>query len=152
MLYDDPDLYDALLPSSAAQLNFYLNMARESAGSVLELACGSGQLTVPVAAKGLPTTGLDRSAKMPSAARRRAAASGTQVQLVESDIRDFDLGQRFSLIFVARNSFLHLSERDEFAAFFSAVRRHLELDGVLRSISSALTFSCCLALAASGST
>ena len=46
-------------------------------------------------------------------------------------MREFDLGRRFSLIFVARNSLLHLSEEDEFAAFFSSVRRHLEPDGVL---------------------
>jgi SAM-dependent methyltransferase len=129
--YDEPDLYDALLPASAAQLNYYLNVARDSTGPILELACGSGQLTVPVAANGLPTMGLDQSSQMLAAARRRAAASGTQVQLVESDMRDFDLGQRFSLIFIARNSLLHLSEPYEFAAFFSAVRRHLEPDGIL---------------------
>jgi len=46
-------------------------------------------------------------------------------------MREFDLGRRFSLIFVARNSLLHLSQQDEFAAFFSSVRRHLKPDGVL---------------------
>lgn len=131
MLYDDPDLYDALLPASAAQLHYYLNIAQQSAGAVLELACGSGQLTIPVAAKGSPTTGLDQSSKMLLAADRRAASARTRVQLVEGDMREFDLGQRFSLIFVARNSLLHLSEQDELAAFFSAVRRHLDPDGVL---------------------
>ena len=131
MLYDDPDLYDALFPVSAAQLNYYLNLARQRAGAVLALACGSGQLIVPIASMGLPTTGLDQSSTMLLAANRRAAASGTRVQLVEGDMREFDLGRRFSLIFVARNSLLHLSGQDEFAAFFSCVRRHLEPDGVL---------------------
>jgi SAM-dependent methyltransferase len=131
MLYDDPDLYDVLLPASAAQLNYYLSLARKRAGAVLELACGSGQLIVPIASMGLPATGLDQSSRMLVAANRRAAASGTRVQFVEADMREFDLGRRFSLIFVARNSFLHLSEQNEFAAFFSSVRRHLEPDGVL---------------------
>jgi SAM-dependent methyltransferase len=129
--YDEPDLYDALLPASAAQLNYYLTLARSCAGRVLELACGSGQLIVPVACEGLAATGLDLSPQMLSAAGRRAAASVARVQLVEGDMRDFDLGLRFSLIFIARNSLLHLSEPDEFAAFFSSVRRHLEPDGVL---------------------
>jgi hypothetical protein len=57
MLYDDPDLYDALLPASAAQLDYYLNLARQRAGAVLALACGSGQLIVPVASMGSPATG-----------------------------------------------------------------------------------------------
>jgi SAM-dependent methyltransferase len=131
MLYDDPDLYDALLPASAAQLSCYLNLARACAGEVLALACGSGQLIVPVASTGVSATGLDQSSKMLLAARRRAAASGAQVEFVEGDMREFDLGRRFSLIFVARNSLLHLSEQDEFAAFFSSVRRHLKPDGVL---------------------
>ncbi len=46
-------------------------------------------------------------------------------------MRDFNLEQRFALIFIARNSLLHLSELDDFAAFFSSVRRHLEPGGVL---------------------
>lgn len=131
MLYDDPDLYDALLPASSAQLNCYLNLARACAGDVLALACGSGQLIVPVASTGVSATGLDQSSKMLSAASRRAAASGARVEFVEGDMREFNLGRRFSLIFVARNSLLHLSDQDEFAAFFSSVRRHLKPDGVL---------------------
>jgi SAM-dependent methyltransferase len=131
MLYDDPDLYDALLPASAAQVNYYLNLARQRAGAVLALACGSGQLIVPVASTGVSATGLDQSSKMLAAARRRAADFGAPVEFVEGDMRNFDLGRRFSLIFVARNSLLHLSEPDEFAAFFTSVRRHLEPDGVL---------------------
>ena len=131
MFYDEPGLYDALLPASAAQLTYYLNLARQCAGTVLELACGTGQLIVPVAAAGLAATGLDLSAKMLSEARRRAAMAGTQVRLLEADMRDFDLGCRFALIFVARNSLLHLSDPDEFSAFFSSVRRHLEPQGIL---------------------
>ena len=131
MLYDDSDLYDALLPVSAAQLSHYLDLARTHPGPVLELACGTGQLIVPVASLGLATTGLDQSSKMLLAAKRRATAAGTHVQFVEGDMREFDLGLRFSLIFVARNSLLHLSEQLEFAAFFSSVRRHLEPNGIL---------------------
>jgi len=131
MLYDEPDLYDALLPASAAQLTYYLNLARQCAGAVLELACGTGQLIVPIACVGMPATGLDLSSKMLLAANRRSVVAGAQVQLVEADMRDFDLERRFSLIFIARNSLLHLSEQDEFRAFFSSVRRHLEPGGVV---------------------
>jgi SAM-dependent methyltransferase len=131
MLYDDPDLYDTLLPASKAQLNWYLNLARACAGDVLALACGSGQLIVPVASMGISATGLDQSAKMLSAASHRAAAAGARVEFVEGDMREFDLGRRFSLIFVARNSLLHLSQPHEFAAFFACVRGHLKPQGVL---------------------
>src|ERR1700722_9665975 len=111
MLYQNPDLYDALLPASENQLNFYVALAQR-AGTVLELGCGSGQLIVPIAAKCRSAVGLDSSPEMLAAARRRAAAAGARVEFVEADMRDFALGQKFALIFIARNSLLHLSEQD----------------------------------------
>lgn len=131
MLYQNPDLYDALLPVSENQLDFYLSLARRHPGAVLELGCGSGQLIVPIAANATPAVGLDHSPQMLMAARARADAAGVQVELVEGDMREFELGQKFSLIFIARNSLLHLSEQNEFAALFRAVRRHLAPHGVL---------------------
>ena len=130
-LYDDPELYDGLQTTSAAQLNHYLKLARQCPGSVLELGCGSGQLLVPLASLGVAATGLDLSSPMLRAAARRAAAAGVPVRLIEGDMRAFDLECKFSLIFVARNTLLHLSEPDDFAGFFSSVRRHLEPNGIL---------------------
>ena len=130
-MYDDPDLFDALLPASGEQRSFYVALAQRQAGSVLELACGSGQLLVPVAGTGLACVGLDSSPQMLDGARRRASAAGAHVDLIDGDMRDFDLGRRFSLVLVARNSLLHLSELEDFARLFQAVGRHLEPDGVL---------------------
>jgi hypothetical protein len=42
MLYDEADLYDTLLPASAAELSYYSNLARNHPTAALELACGSG--------------------------------------------------------------------------------------------------------------
>lgn len=131
MLYDNPDLYDILLPVSESQLNFYVDLAQRCAGPVLALACGSGQVIVPIASRGLAVTGLDRSPKMLQAAARRATAADTQVELVEGDMREFDLGRQFSLVFVARNSLLHLNEQSELISFFTCVRSHLRPGGVL---------------------
>src|SRR5215813_4046135 len=130
MLYQNPDLYDALLPVSENQLNLYVTLAQRYRGAVLELGCGSGQLIVPIATKSTPAFGLDNSPEMLTAARRRAHATGVRVEFVQGDMREFELGQRFSLIFIARNSLLHLSEQNEFGALFGAVRRHLSPDGV----------------------
>lgn len=129
MLYQNPDLHDALLPASENQLNFYAALARRSAGAVLELGCGSGQLIVPIAAT-RTAAGLDSSPEMLAAARHRAAAAGVRLDFVEADMRNFALGRQFSLIFIARNSLLHLSEQDDFTALFGAVRRHLAPDGI----------------------
>lgn len=127
--YDNPELYDVLLPVGA-HLPLYLDLARQQAGTVLELACGTGLLTVPIAAAGLAPVGLDQSSAMLSSARKRASAANVAIDFVEGDMRDFELGRRFNFIFVARNSLLHLLSTEDLLAAFRAVKRHLAPNGI----------------------
>ena len=127
--YDYPDLYDELLPVGA-HVPFYVDLARQQAGAVLELACGTGQLTVPIASHGLLTVGLDQSHAMLNAAKKRASAAGASVWFVQGDMRDFALDRKFNLIVVARNSLLHLLTTEDLLTTLTAVRRHLAPDGV----------------------
>lgn len=127
--YDHPDLYDALLPVSA-HVPFYVDVAQQRAGAVLELACGTGLLTIPIAQLGRPTVGLDQSGAMVAAAKRRASADNVPVTLLQGDMRDFALRREFNLIFVARNSLLHILSTADLLAVLRAVRNHLAPDGV----------------------
>ena len=128
-LYEHPELYDALLPATA-HVPYYVELARRAAGDVLELACGTGQLTAPIAAAGLPTVGLDLSGAMLTAARQRVAAAQVSVEFVQGDMRRFDLGRQFALVFIARNSLLHLHSTEDLLAACAAVRRHLAPGGI----------------------
>lgn len=128
-LYDHPALYDSLFPAGA-HVPFYVELSRRAQGGVLELACGTGQLTVPIAAAGLPIVGLDLSAPMLATAKERAAAAGVSIEYVLGDMRNFDLGRRFGLIFIARNSLLHLHSIEDILAAFAMVRRHLAPGGI----------------------
>jgi SAM-dependent methyltransferase len=139
VLYQNPALYDVLLPASGAHVGFYRSLAEQNPGGVLELACGSGQLLVPVARFCCGDTpqpevsgacGLDLSRAMLQAAGRRSRAEGVAVDWREADMRSFELGRRFGCIFVARNSLLHLSTSEDFAACFARVREHLAPGGV----------------------
>lgn len=127
--YDHPALYDALLPVGA-HLPYYVDLARQHAGDVLELACGTGQLAVPIARTGLPTVGLDLAAAMLTAARDSATRANVSVEFVQGDMRRFDLRRRFPFIFIARNSLLHLASTEDILATFAAVRRHLAPRGI----------------------
>src|SRR5580692_11809206 len=71
-LYDNARHYDALFPGPK-DLPFYQRQIAAHGGPVLELACGTGRLTVPLAAAGVDITGIDRSPSMLEAARDRAA-------------------------------------------------------------------------------
>ena len=114
----------------SAHVPFYADLARRADGAVLELACGTGQLTIPIAPLGRPTLGLDQSIAMLNVAKKRASAANVSVAFVQSDMRDFALGRSFNLIFVARNSLLHLLSTADLLAALTAVRRHLAPDGV----------------------
>ncbi len=128
-IYDHPALYDALLPVGA-HLPYYLELSRQTSGDVLELACGTGQLTVPVASSGVPIVGIDTSAPMLNLAKERAAAARVSVEHLLGDMRNFDLGRQFGLIFIARNSLLHLHSSEDLLAAFARVRRHLAPEGI----------------------
>jgi SAM-dependent methyltransferase len=128
-LYNYPALYDALLPVRT-HLPYYAELAARASGDVLELACGTGQLTVPLAGAGVPIAGLDLSEPMLSAAKERAAAAKVFVEHLLGDMRNFDLGRQFALIFIARNSLLHLHSTEDILAAFAMVRRHLAPGGM----------------------
>ena len=74
--------------------------------------------------------GVDRSHAMLAGAKKRASTAGASVTFVQSDMRDFSLGREFKLIFVARNSLLHLLPAADIVAAFTAIRRQLAPDGV----------------------
>ena len=58
-------------------------------------------------------------------AQRKADERGVEVEWVQGDMREFDLGRTFDLVFIAANSLLHLHEADDLVDCFRSVRRHL---------------------------
>jgi SAM-dependent methyltransferase len=131
-LYDRPDLYDLLAPPDPILERFYVEMAHGRDGPVLDLACGTGRLTIPLARAGKQVTGGDLSPHMLQRARLSAEAAAAKVDFVQLDIREFELnGRTFGTIIVAMNSALHLHSLDDFKGFFQSVARHLSRHGRL---------------------
>jgi SAM-dependent methyltransferase len=145
-LYNDPQLYDSLFPDAhdgvsvqdearrermLASERFYLEEARKSRGRVLELACGSGRLTIPMAQSGIEIMGVDLSASMLATARAKAQRAGVEVKFLEADMRSFDLPEKFSTILIPGNSLLHLFTPSDLIQCFACARRHLDPDGRL---------------------
>ena len=122
------------LSDSVDDLPFYVGLAREAASrgeQVLELGCGTGRVTVPMALAGAAVTGLDSSPAMLDIARAKAEQAGVRVRWVEGDMADFELEQRFGLVVIPFRSFLHLSSAQEQSGCLASIHRHLTAGGRL---------------------
>ncbi len=128
--FQDPANYDLEeIPFSTDRIRFYVELAQSVGGPVLEIACGSGIVTLPVAERGLAVTGVDLAEPMLAHARSKAAGRGLSVEWVRADARDFDLGQRFSFVYITGNAFQAWLTRPDQDSFLRTVRRHLAPDG-----------------------
>jgi len=67
-------LYDEFNPWSASD-DFYLDLARESGGPVLEIGCGTGAVTVRLVKRGARVTALDQNPEMLERARARLVSA-----------------------------------------------------------------------------
>jgi len=109
--------------------------ASRKGGSLLELACGSGRITLPLLDDGwTDVTGLDLSPAMldllnERLAGRRADGKPAEVKTVHGDMTDFDLGRTFDVIVLAATAVWNI-DADGRAKLFDCVRRHLNPNGV----------------------
>jgi len=133
------EAYDAFYPGSGPQIagvvGFYERVARQVGGPVLELACGTGRIALPLAKAGLYVTGVDRSEAMLTIARRKLAALPASEQerlaLTKQDMSALNLDRRFGFVFVPARSFQHLLTIDLQRKSLEAIRRHLQPSGRL---------------------
>ena len=125
--FADPHAYD-VEDSSDTGLAFYIALAGETGGPVLEIACGTGRVSIPLARLGFAVTGLDLVAGMVELARRKSA--GLPTRWVLGDARAFDLGEQFRLIFLTGNAFQSFLTRADQEALFGRVHAHLHDQGL----------------------
>jgi SAM-dependent methyltransferase len=133
------EAYDAFYSSSGPQIAgdvaFYQRIAREVGGPVLELACGTGRIALPLGKAGLHVTGVDRSEAMLTIARCKLVALPASEQacvtLVNQDMSALNLGRRFGFVFVPFRSFQALLTIDLQRKSLEAIRGHLEPTGRL---------------------
>lgn len=126
--YTDPRLFDLENDDFEPDGPFYLALAQKINGSVLELGCGTGRLTIPLARHGIDITGLDIVPEMLN--RAQSKAGDQQIPWVEGDVRDFHLGRKFNLICAPGCVFEHLLNHKDQKVMLACVRKHLTSEGI----------------------
>ena len=108
------DVYDSVYSYVTEDIPFYVGEALEAGGPVLELGCGTGRVSIPMADAGVDVVGLDSSPEMLEVARRKAALSHERpgrLTLVEADMRRLSSSPivgEFGLVIIPFRGFLAL--------------------------------------------
>lgn len=128
-LYLSGDHYDRLFNELNWDIPFWLEQANRYGGPILELACGTGRVAIPLAQAGYRVTGIDNAPGMLDQARIKAAAAGVQIEWMQADLRDFNLSKTFPLVIFPANSLGHILYLQDLETFLANVRRCLDPTG-----------------------
>lgn len=120
-------IYDRWSADMTADVPFYVELAREADGPVVELAVGTGRVAIPVArAIGRPVIGIDSSPAMLDQARRDG---GDLLDLRLGEMRELELEQPAALIYCPFRSLLHLPSWADRRRVFERVAASLRPGG-----------------------
>ena len=123
-------IYDDWSADMTADVPFYVELARETEGPIVELAVGNGRVAIPVAREtGRRVLGIDASRAMLEQARERTAAAKVDLELREGDLRDLELDEPAGLIYVPGRSLLHLPTWADRRLLFERIHASLRPGG-----------------------
>lgn len=128
--YDDPNLYDKENDTYKEDITFLEKWASKTEGIIIDLACGTGRVTIPLARKGYRVIGVDLHNGMLNEAKNKTSNQNLQIDWVEQDCSKLDLDVKSNLIFSVGNSFQHFLTNDDQDGLLMSVNRHLETNGV----------------------
>jgi ubiquinone/menaquinone biosynthesis C-methylase UbiE len=123
-------IYDDWSAHMTEDVAFYVELARETDGPLVELAVGNGRVAIPVAREtGRHVLGIDASPAMLEQARTRADEAGVELELREGDMRELELDEPAGLIYVPARSLLHLPTWADRRRVFERVHASLRPGG-----------------------
>jgi SAM-dependent methyltransferase len=130
-------IYDAFAPvysdwaaDMTEDVPFYVGLARESDGPLVELAVGTGRVAIPVALEtGRPVLGIDSSPAMLERGRQAADEAGADVEFRLGDMRELELDEAAGLVYCPFRSLLHLPTWSERRRVFERVVASLRPGG-----------------------
>jgi ubiquinone/menaquinone biosynthesis C-methylase UbiE len=123
-------IYDEWSAHMTEDIPFYVELAGEADGPLVELAVGAGRVAIPVAREtGRRVLGIDSSPAMLALARERAADAQVDLELRESDMRELELADPAGLVYCPFRALLHLPTWQDKRRVFERVAASLRPGG-----------------------
>jgi len=138
--FDDDEFWQDVSPfvfseerfaQAAADVEGVLALATPAGKAVLDLCCGPGRCSVPLAVRGYQVTGVDRTKYFLDKAKARARSAGVALELVQADMRDFVRPDAFDLAVSLFTSFGYFGDHEEDAGVLANLYASLRPGGAL---------------------
>lgn len=113
-----------------AEIKFLTAMAREENRTILDICCGTGIVTIPLAEAGFDICGIDISEAMLAHAKTKATHLNNATFLL-SNALDFTLRKRFDLAIMTGNAFQAFLDEHEVLKVLRNINKHLNKDGLV---------------------
>jgi SAM-dependent methyltransferase len=132
--YSDGAWYDAEYVHIGGDIAYWAKIAAEACGPVLELACGTGRLSIPMAQAGADVFGVDVAPGMIAQANKKRAQLDPEVQerlhFMIGDMRRLKLDRKFAAVILAFNTLMHMTRDADLEAVLATVKSHLGPEGL----------------------
>lgn len=127
----EPARFYDLIPAVPDDIPFYVDRLPSPDSRVLELGCGTGRVSIPLASHCAHVQGLDISEAMLQIGRQKVEAAGLQdkVRLDLGDISAFRFQDRFDFIIAPFRVLQVLELDDQIDGLFRCIKSHLEPEG-----------------------
>jgi SAM-dependent methyltransferase len=126
-----PELYDLLFDPLDFDVPFWLDVAKQAGGPVLEAGCGTGRILLRLIEAGVDADGFDTSTSMIERLHAKARAGAWPVSAVTADMREFSFPRRYARVICAFNGFAHCETTGDQVRALECFHRHLEPGGAV---------------------
>lgn len=126
--------YDAENTDKDDDIPFYLALAEQYGGPIMDIGCGTGRVMIPLAMEGYDVHGIDNEdAMLERAEARRAETPSLRDNLTfyHGDVRTYKLDTKFKLMLVPYNGLMHFHDQDTQLALLRRLREWTADDGLL---------------------
>ena len=126
--------YDLIHAELTGDIELILSLASGESKTILDLGCGTGRISIPLAYAGHRVDGIDRSKVMLDLAQKKLDRETVDIQrsvsLTQGDMTDYYTGQRYDLVLITLNT-LHEHTQSQIEKIFLLTQKHLATSGIL---------------------
>jgi len=127
--YNNPIEYDKLHENYKVDLHYIEDHLKTKNETIIELACGTGRLAIPLAKKGYVVYAIDIHEGMIQQAIEKAKKENVDVHFTVQDCTQLHLPITSNFIYMTGNAFQHFLSNESQNALFQSVKQHLHPGG-----------------------